>query len=213
MNTLRCLSTFILARVSSDSTFSRYSRHSRGSTISTHSSYSIVINESSQSNTKHKHFTVPVHEVRCSIYNSRLNEAPTRCILMSNNFTYVIAGGHITCNQCQAMSKRSRQRCKAPAMKDKAVCRTHGGRSTGPKTETGRQRCSKSRIVHGRETREARSERSLASARLAVLEAVGFSIGLMSGGRTRGRRPDRMAEAYPELQGILNLNKVNLKRD
>jgi hypothetical protein len=35
----------------------------------------------------------------------------------------------------------------------------------------------------------------------------------MSGGRTRGRRPDRMAEAYPELQGILNLNKVNLKRD
>jgi hypothetical protein len=32
------------------------------------------------------------------------------------------------------------------------------------------------------------------------LEAVGFSIGLMSGGRTRGRRPDHMAEAYPELQ-------------
>ena len=190
------------ARVSSDSTFSRYSRNSRSSTISTYSSYSIVINESSQSNTKHKHFTVPVHEVRCSIYNSRLNEAPTRCILMSNNFTYVIAGGHITCNQCQAMSKRSRQRCKAPAMKDKAVCRTHGGRSTGPKTETGRQRCSKSRTVHGRETREARSERSLASARMAVLEEVGFSIGLLEGPRIRGVRPNRMAEVFPELQAL-----------
>ena len=76
-------------------------------------------------------------------------------------------------------------------------------RSTAPKTEAGRQRCSKSRTVHGRETRETRTERSLGSARLAVLEAVGFSIGLMSGGRTRGRRPDRMAEAYPELQTLL----------
>ena len=57
--------------------------------------------------------------------------------------------------------------------------------------------------MHGRETRETRTERSLGSARLAVLEAVGFSMGLMSGGRTRGRRPDRMAEAYPELQEIL----------
>jgi len=128
---------------------------------------------------------------------------PTRCILVSNNFTYVIAGGHIACNQCQAMSKRSRQRCKAPAMRGKRVCKTHGGGSTGPKTEAGRQRCSEAKTIHGRETREVRTERSLGSARLAVLEAVGFSIGLMSGGRTRGRRPDRMAEAYPELQAIV----------
>ena len=160
------------------------------------------ISESSQSNTKHKHFTVPVHEVRCSIYNSRLNEAPTRCILMSNNFTYVIAGGHITCNQCQAMSKRSRQRCKAPSMKGKAVCRSHGGLSTGCKTEAGRQRCAEAKTIPGRETREARTKRSLASARMAVLEAVGFSIGLMSGSRTRGVKPNRMAEAYPELQAL-----------
>ena len=130
---------------------------------------------------------------------------PTRCILMSNNFTYVLAGGHIKCNQCQATSKRSRQRCKAPAMKGKAVCLTHGGRSTGPKTKAGRLRCAEAKTIHGRETRETRTERSLASARLAALEAAGFSIGLMSGCRTRGRRPDRMAEAYPELQLTLNL--------
>ena len=122
---------------------------------------------------------------------------------MPNNFTYVIAGGHITCNQCQAMSKRSRQRCKAPAMKGKAVCRTHGGLSTGCKTQAGRQRCAKAKTIHGRESREARTERSLAFAKLAVLEAVGFSIGLMSGGRTRGRRPDRIAEVYPELQTVI----------
>ena len=85
-------------------------------------------------------------------------------------------------------------------MRGKAVCRSHGGLSTGCKTEAGRQRCAEAKTIHGRETREARTERSLASARLAVLESVGFAIGLMSGGRTRGRRPDRMAEAYPELQ-------------
>ena len=119
---------------------------------------------------------------------------------MSNNFTYVIAGGHITCNRCQAMSKRSRQRCKAPSMKGKAVCRTHGGLSTGPNTEAGRLRCAEAKTIHGRETRKTRTERSLGAARIAVLEAIGFSIGLMSGGRTRGSRPDRMDEACPELQ-------------
>ncbi len=91
-------------------------------------------------------------------------------------------------------------------MKGKNVCKTHGGRSTGPKTKAGRQRCSEAKTIHGRETREARTKRSLASARLAVLEEVGFSIGLMSGGRTRGRRPDRMAEAYPELQELLKVH-------
>ena len=88
-------------------------------------------------------------------------------------------------------------------MKGKAVCLTHGGRSTGPKTEAGRKRSAEAKTVHGRETREARAERSLDSARMAVLEAVGFSIGLISGSRTRGRRSDRMGDVYPELQVLL----------
>ncbi len=88
-------------------------------------------------------------------------------------------------------------------MKGKNVCKTHGGRSTGPKTEVGKLRARTSNLKHGRETREARTERSLGSARLAVLEAVGFSVGLMTGGRTRGVKPNRMAEAYPELQALL----------
>ena len=78
-------------------------------------------------------------------------------------------------------------------------------RSTGPKTEAGRQRCSKARTVHGRETRKARTERSLGSVRLAVLESVGFSIGLMAGTRSRGVKPNRMDEAYPELRVVLKL--------
>ena len=134
---------------------------------------------------------------------------------MSNNFTYVIAGGHITCNQCQATSKRSRQRCKAPAMKGKAVCLTHGGRSTGPKTEAGRQRCAEAKTIHGRETREARTERSLASARLAVLEEVGFLLGFMSGHRTRGPKPSEMSNALQEMKPLQQVykSKVSLYRN
>ena len=47
-----------------------------------------------------------------------------------------------------------------------------------------------------------REERSLASARLAMLEHIGFVFGFMTGNRSRGRRPDRMGEVYPELQAI-----------
>jgi len=119
---------------------------------------------------------------------------------MSNNFTYVIAGGHITCNQCHAVSKRSRQRCKAPAMHGSAVCRIHGALSRGATTEAGKLRARTSNLKHGRETREARNERSLGSARLAVLEAVGHTLGFMNGTRTRGRKPHKVRQVLPELQ-------------
>lgn len=121
---------------------------------------------------------------------------------MSNNFTFVTAGGRICCTQCQAKSKRTQQQCRAPAAKGKTKCRFHGGASTGPKTPEGRQRCAEAQTIHGKETRKARTERSLASAKLAVLETVGFGLGCMEGNRTRGRRPDRMSEVYPELQAI-----------
>ena len=118
---------------------------------------------------------------------------------MSMFFT---AGGRIHCVQCSAKSKRTGQQCRAPAISGKTKCRFHGGKSTGPKTPEGRQRCAQARTVHGRETTVMRMERSLASARLAVLESIGFGLGLMKGTRTPGRRPDRMAEAYPELQAL-----------
>ena len=114
--------------------------------------------------------------------------------------TFQTLGGRITCQQCQAISKRTEQQCRAPAAKGKTKCRFHGGASTGPKTEQGRQRCADARTIHGNQTRQARTERSLASARLAVLEEVGHKLGFMSGSRTRGPKPTRMTEAYPELQ-------------
>jgi hypothetical protein len=59
------------------------------------------------------------------------------------------------------------------------------------------------RLVHGRETSAMRIERSIGSAKLAVLEEVGFNLGLLTGHRTRGPKPDRRDQMYPELQKLL----------
>ena len=114
-------------------------------------------------------------------------------------------GGRVTCQRCQAKSKRTKLQCAAPALKGKRVCKTHGGRSTGPKTEAGRQRCAEAKTIHGRENRETRNERSLASARLAVLEAVGHKLRFIYGARTRGVKPHKMGEILPELQEAVRL--------
>ena len=129
--------------------------------------------------------------------------------------TLTTLGGRVTCRRCQAKSKRTKLQCSAPALKGKRVCKTHGGRSTGPKTEAGRQRCAEAKTIHGRETREVRTERSLASARLAVLEEVGFLLGFMNGTRTRGRKPNQMSNALQEMKPLQKvfINQVSLCRN
>jgi hypothetical protein len=87
------------------------------------------------------------------------------------------------------MSKRSRKQCKAPAVRDRNVCRMHGGKSTGPKTLEGRHLCANAKTVHGRETRKLRAERTEAMRRLRLLEELGYRVGLLSGSRTSGRKP------------------------
>jgi hypothetical protein len=100
------------------------------------------------------------------------------------------AGGRIVCRQCRATSKRTLQQCQAPAMKGKAVCRSHGGKSTGPRTPEGRKRCSEAKTIHGRETREIRAERSRKTTELQRLVALGNAIGLFEHNvALKGRRP------------------------
>ena len=113
------------------------------------------------------------------------------------------AGGRIRCLQCSAQSKRTHQQCKAPACRGKTKCRFHGGKSTGPRTAEGRARCAEARTIYGNETQALRKERRHAVAQLALLEKIGFAVGILTGTRTRGRKPALMDEAYPELQEIL----------
>ena len=114
------------------------------------------------------------------------------------------------CNRCAAVLKATGQRCTATTLVGRRTCLQHGGASTGPRTIEGKKRCSAARTVHGWETTAMRQERSLGSARVAVLESIGFAIGLLKGTKTRGRRPDRMGEAFPELQAMFQ--KIVLER-
>ena len=120
---------------------------------------------------------------------------------------YTTLGGRIECTQCNATSKRTRQRCKAPAIKGKTKCRFHGGKSTGAKTAEGRARIAKAHTVHGRETRAIRAERSAKLAELRELEELGFKVGLFAEGtpRTRGRKPKGMSGAAVQLAYLHNL--------
>jgi hypothetical protein len=105
------------------------------------------------------------------------------------NLTITTAGGRITCLQCNATSKRTKQQCRAPAARNMTKCRFHGGASTGPKSYEGRQRCAEAKAIHGRETRKTREVRALAVKRLRDLEDIGRSIGLIRGAKTVGRKP------------------------
>lgn len=122
---------------------------------------------------------------------------------MSTNITFRTAGGRIICIQCQATAKSSRQQCRRPATKGKRVCKLHGGCSTGPKTPEGRLRCAAAKTIQGQETNSIRAERRLASARLAVLEMAGHALGMMSGTRTRGRKPALLGEVEPVLRQVV----------
>ena len=83
-----------------------------------------------------------------------------------------LAAGRIRCRRCQALSKRTRLQCGAPAIRGKRVCLRHGGLSCGPITKEGRKRCGIAKTVHGGETRAIRAERPAKMAELKVLENI-----------------------------------------
>jgi hypothetical protein len=89
------------------------------------------------------------------------------------------AGGRIVCNRCHATSKRTKQQCKAPAVKGKQVCRFHGGKSTGPITEEGKQRCIDAHTIYGHETRLMRAERKYKLKKLRELEVFMVELGII----------------------------------
>jgi hypothetical protein len=113
------------------------------------------------------------------------------------------AGGRIICPRCRAKSKRTQEQCGAPAERGKRVCRFHGARSSGPKTEEGRLRIARSKTQHGNETRQARSERSEKSALLSHLEDIMHVTGMTTAPRTRGRKPSGY-KPITSLQGAFD---------
>ena len=95
--------------------------------------------------------------------------------------SFLTLGGRVQCAQCNAQSKRTKQRCKAPAIKGKTKCRFHGGHSTGAKTAEGKARVAAANTVHGRETRQKRRDYSVKVAELYELEMQARKLGLITG--------------------------------
>ncbi len=94
--------------------------------------------------------------------------------MIQNPEKYLItAGGKIRCWRCKAKSSRTKLQCAKPALKGKVVCQFHGGLSTGPKTEKGKERIRIAHWRHGEETLEAKAERSASNLRLRQLVVLG----------------------------------------
>ena len=98
--------------------------------------------------------------------------------------------GQHSCNQCTAKSKRSGARCLAPAVKGKSVCKMHGGKSTGPRSEEGLLRSGRSRLTHGTQTRRVRLEHKKAMLAIRALEKSALNQGIPWGHKIRGRKPN-----------------------
>jgi len=112
----------------------------------------------------------------------------------------IFCGGRIKCRRCKATSIRTGLQCGRPALKFSKTqkCQFHGGRSTGPKTQEGRQRIAKAQFRHGLETKKAREDRSQGFARLLQLEDAMYLLGMTNAPRTRGRKP----KGYKRLRTI-----------
>ena len=118
----------------------------------------------------------------------------------------VTAGGKIACARCTAKSKRTGNQCGKPALKGKAVCQFHGGRSTGPKTEAGKARQRASVVTSGNYTKESIEERSRSALRLAGLEDAMYVLEMTDAPRTRGRKP----KGYKPLVNIDDVKRFLL---
>ena len=103
--------------------------------------------------------------------------------------TLKTAGGKISCPRCQATSKRTKLQCGRPAMKGKRVCNFHGGKSTGPKTDEGKERSRQAHISSGKYTQEARLRHNRALLNLAYIEDMMHMLEMTSADRTRGPKP------------------------
>jgi hypothetical protein len=87
--------------------------------------------------------------------------------------------------RCTARCKARGAQCFNPAAFGTAVCRYHGAR----RPETVKRGSNHPQYRHGRETLEAKAQRSRRLAELRDLEALSFALGLASGPRWRGRKP------------------------
>ena len=117
---------------------------------------------------------------------------------LNDDDALLLACGRIRCRRCSARSKRTKLRCGAPAMKGKRVCRAHGAKSTGPKTEQGKANSAKANLKHGKYTKQTQEEHRKASAQLSQLEDAMYLLGMSDAPRSTGRK----AKGYRPITSV-----------
>jgi hypothetical protein len=90
--------------------------------------------------------------------------------------------------RCKTKCKARGAQCMNPAAFGMSVCRYHGAR----RPATVKRGADHPQYRHGRETLEAKAERSRGLAELRDLEALSFALGLAAGARWRGRKPKKV---------------------
>jgi hypothetical protein len=104
----------------------------------------------------------------------------------------ITAGGKIVCLRCMARSSVTGKQCGRPAVKTSKSqkCIRHGGLSSGPKTEAGKQRIREANWRHGERSAAAvdRASETLALIRQCC-DALRI-LGAITGSRPVGRPPN-----------------------
>jgi len=125
----------------------------------------------------------------------------------------ILAFGRVLVPRCQASSRRGEQ-CLKAAIQNKAVCRNHGGKSTGARTESGKQRSREANLHHGQRSVQgilrAREDgvrvRQLADA-VRVL-GLGANVKRVRGKWPEGYKPIEDMEAVKDL-----VQKLRIRRE
>ena len=116
----------------------------------------------------------------------------------------LIFGKH-EARQCGAKSKRSQRQCGKAAMRGKRVCHIHGGKSTGAKSEAGKQRSRKANWIHGNRSAEAMLKASRDTARIRELaDALRVLNALNTNERFRGAWPAQYTPIH-DMAGVEDL--------
>lgn len=107
--------------------------------------------------------------------------------------------------QCNARSKRSGVQCKKAVCKGRDKCKFHGGKSTGPRTQAGRQRISEANWIHGHRTAKGQLKASQDAARIReIADALRVLGALNTDEKFRGRWP-KCYEPIQDLEGVERL--------
>ena len=118
----------------------------------------------------------------------------------------ILAFGRTLVPRCQATNRRGEQ-CRKVAVRDKSICRNHGGRSTGARTEEGKRRSREANLIHGERSVQGMHRAREDSVRIRQLADAVRVLGLAANvNRVRGKWPEGYRPIEDEA-GVLDLVK------